>query len=95
MDRTTLTRILEHAEGISGSGHKFEVAEKHRVTFYIGEPGEAMTVADVAVCSLTEDSFLVLTTRDSSTTYYVEYSSVVAIANRPPTEEFGRRAGFA
>ena len=100
MNRTTLERILDHAEGISreNGGSKdaseFGIQEGHRVTFYLGRPGQAMEISDVSQCVLHED-FVEVSERESDNTSYIEYDAIHAVAAKPPKGEARRRAGFA
>lgn len=95
MTRQTLAKILEAAEGIAAAdGGRYEVADKHRVTFYIGRPGQAMAVSEVAACAL-EDDFVRVVTREHGTSLFVEYDAVHAVADRPPKDREERRAGFS
>ena len=90
-----LARILELAPGVTASKNRFEVAEHHRLTLYIGEPGQAMVVPEVAACVF-EDGFLRVETRDTGTHLFFEYAAVHGVSDRPPAASAGaRRAGFS
>lgn len=93
MDQTILRKILDSAQGVSLVAGAYEVSEKHRVTFYVGRPGQAMVIADVASCRL-EEGYTSIVSRESGTTIYVEYEAIHALSDRPPTAETSRRAGF-
>lgn len=103
MDRSTLEHILNAADGISTDGSTskdggtgYIVEETHRVTFYIGEGGQAtaaMAIAEVASCALYE-TYATITARAGATTY-VPAGSVLAISVKPPKGDDRRRAGFS
>lgn len=93
MDKAILRSILGQAQGVTADGSAYEVAEKHRLTFYIGRPGQAMVVSDVASCRL-EDHFVAIVSRESGATIYVEYETIHALSDRPPAPDLSRRAGF-
>lgn len=93
MDRTTLTRILEACEGVTGKDDTYEAGEHQRLTFYLGRPGDAMVVSDVVSC-VNGAHFVKLVVRDDGTALYVEHDSVAAVSVRPP-KGTGRRPGFA
>lgn len=94
MKRATLKSILDQAEGIDSVDGGYEVADKHRVTFYIGEPGDAMVVSDIVRVRLSDD-FVAVTSGDSGATTYCQDDSIQAISTRPPKPKQERRAGFA
>jgi len=90
-----LAKMLELAPGVTASKNRYEVAEAHRLTLYIGEPGQAMIVPEVAVCVL-EDHFLHIETRDTGTHLFFEYESVHGVSDRPPAGSTPpRRTGFS
>ena len=96
MERKTVARILELAPGVSAKNDDIDVEESHRLTLYIGEPGQAMSVTDVARVSL-DDDFIRIETRDTATVFFFGYDSVQGLSSRPPTSTTaqGRRAGFS
>ena len=70
MDRTTLGRILESADGVlTAKGDRYEVAEGHRISFYLGDVGEAMIVRDVATC-VNGEHFVTLVHREDSVSLF-------------------------
>ena len=93
MDKAILRSILGAAEGVTLEDGSYQVSEKHRVTFYVGQPGQAMVISDVASCSL-EDHFVTIVSRETGAAVYVEYESIHALSDRPPAVETSRRAGF-
>jgi hypothetical protein len=92
MDRDTLLRILTHAPGLTGNEPRFEVAEDHRVTFYIGRPGRAMEVTD-ARAVLVESDFVAFD-RGTEGAFYVAAADINGVASRPTEAKSERRAGF-
>lgn len=93
MDRTTLGRILESADGVlTAKGDRYEVAEGHRISFYLGDVGEAMIVRDVATC-VNGEHFVTLVHREDSVSLFVEHSLIRAVA-ATPSKSGGRRPGF-
>jgi len=94
MTRDVLTQVLSAAVGVDENGGSFEVGEGHHVTFYVGQPGQAMVVADIAGGKL-RDGFVELMTRETNTTTFLDYDAIHGVATRPPKEEETRRAGFA
>jgi hypothetical protein len=94
MKREVLSEILVAAKGVDTKSGSFEVGEGHHVTFYVGQPGQAMVIGDVAGGKLA-DGFVELMTRETKTTTYLDYEAIHGVAVRPPKEEEKRRAGFA
>jgi len=94
MTREVLDKILSSAKGVTATEGSFEAGADHHVNFYIGQPGQAMVVNEVAACRL-EEEYAVVTTREKRTTLYVEYAAIHAVSVRPPREEASRRAGFS
>jgi len=93
MTKDVLTKILTRAVEADPSDGRTDIAEEHHLTFYIGQPGRAMAVADVvAVCF--EEDFAELTTHETKTTVYVPYDSIHAVSTRPTKGGESRRAGF-
>ena len=52
MTRDLLAKILSDAPGVSSKKSAYNVAEDHRMAVYVGQPGQAMIVADVGQCTL-------------------------------------------
>jgi hypothetical protein len=93
MDRTTLARILGSAAGVTAAkDDRFDVAEGHKISFYLGELGESMVVRDVATV-INGESFVTLVHREDGVSLYVEHALVRAIA-ATPSKSAGRRPGF-
>ena len=86
--------MLEAAAGVERDGSKYTVAEDYSLSVYIGRPGQAMEISEVADLKL-EAAFCAATSREHSTVYFVEYSSLHGVCVRPPTGGGGRRAGFS
>lgn len=93
MDRETLVRILDHASGLSGKEPRFDVADNHRLRFYIGRPGRAMEVS--AVRSVTVERDFIAIECDDEDVVYVAFEDVHAVAVRSNEPKKGHRAGFA
>ena len=96
MNRSTLENILDRASGITRAknGSEFDVEEGHRVTFYLGRPGQAMELPDLQRAKL-HDDFVELTGNESETVTFVDYEAIHAVAAKPPKGDAKRRAGFA
>lgn len=97
MNRSTLENILDRASGVTRAeknGSEFGVEEGHRVTFYLGRPGQAMGISDVQRCRL-HDDYVELFSGETETVTFVEYEAIHALSAKPPKGEPGRRAGFA
>jgi hypothetical protein len=94
MNRSTLESILDRVGGVKKKGSEFEVEEGHRVTFYLGRPGQAMEISDLQRCVL-HDEYVELASGESETTTYAEYDAIHALAAKPPKGDARRRAGFA
>ncbi|MEM8607208.1 MAG: hypothetical protein AAGF92_08885 [Myxococcota bacterium] len=94
MERPTLQAMLDAANGIEREGDQYTVSEGHRVSLYVGEPGQGMEVAEVVSVKLT-DAFCELTSGEHRATYFVEYSSLHGLSVRAPSGGSGRRAGFS
>ena len=86
--------MLEAAAGVERDGSEYTVAEDYSLSVYIGRPGQAMEISEVAELKL-EAAFCAATSREHSTVYFVEYSSLHGVCVRPPTGGGGRRAGFS
>jgi hypothetical protein len=93
MERPTLEAMLDAAAGIERSGDRYAVAEGYSLSIYLGEPGQAMEVSEVAELAL-GPAFCEATSREHNAAYYVEYSSLHGLCVRPPSGGGGRRAGF-
>jgi hypothetical protein len=94
MERPTFEAMLEAAAGVARDGSEYTVAEGYSLSVYIGKPGQAMEVSEVAGLRL-GDLFCEATSREHSTVYFVEYSSLHGLCLRPPSGGGGRRAGFS
>ena len=86
--------MLEAAPGIERDGNEYSVDEGHSLSVYIGQPGQAMEVSEVAKLRL-DEAFCEATSREHQTVYLVEYSSLHGLCVRPPSGGGGRRAGFS
>jgi hypothetical protein len=85
--------MLEAAIGVERDGNAYTVADDYSLSVYIGKPGQAMELSHVARFRL-DAAFCEATSREHSTVYYVEYSSLHGLCVRPPSSGGGRRAGF-
>jgi antirestriction protein len=94
MERPTFEAMLEAATGVERDGSEYTVAEGYSLSVYIGKPGQSMEISEVADLKL-EAAFCAATSREHSTVYYVEYSSLRGLCVRPPSGGGGRRAGFS
>ncbi len=86
--------MLETAAGVVRTDDRYDVADGYSMSIYIGDPGQAMEVSEVAQLALSSAAFCEATSREHNATYYVEYSSVHGLCVRPPSGGGGRRAGF-
>ena len=86
--------MLEAADGVERNGDEYGVAEGYSLSVYIGEPGQAMEVSEIAKLKL-GGAFFEATSREHNSTYFVEYSSLHGLCVRPPSGGGGRRAGFS
>ncbi len=93
MDASTLAQILEAADGVTGGESRYEVAEDHRATFYLGRPGQAMEARDVLSIEI-GTGFVALTREEYEGTLYAPVESVAALYVRKAKTEEGRRTGF-
>jgi len=93
MDASTLARILEAADGVTGGESRYEVADDHRLTFYLGRPGQAMEAREVLTIELGE-GFVAITRGDDEGTLYAPIDTVAALHVRRAKTEEGRRTGF-
>ena len=94
MERPTFEAMLEAATGVERDGSEYTVAEGYSLSVYIGKPGQAMEISEVAGLRLGE-LFCEATSREHSTAYFVEYSSLHGVRVRPPSGAGGRKAGFS
>jgi hypothetical protein len=92
MDRDTLVRIFTDAPGLNGKEPRFEVAEDHKVTMYIGRLGRAMEVSDIQAVELGSD--YVTIDRGAEGAFYVASEDVHGVSVRPTKAKSERRAGF-
>ncbi|MEO0326690.1 MAG: hypothetical protein AAF447_27345 [Myxococcota bacterium] len=94
MEPSILTRILAAAPGVQDAGDaRFTVEDGHRLTFYLGQPGQAMVLGDLASVSLHE-GFVALEKREGGGTVFVALDHVHAVAARPPKGDGVQRTGF-
>jgi len=94
MDRDTLRAALAEIDGIEISGDRFEIAAKHGVTFYLGRPGSAMQVDQVARGTLAE-AFLLLERRPpKDDRVVVGWDAVQGLRVAPEDDRAERRPGF-
>ncbi|MCB9619527.1 MAG: hypothetical protein H6724_08775 [Sandaracinus sp.] len=93
MERSTLARILTQATGVKGDADTWEAEEGHRLTFYIGQAGQAMVVANVAKVRF-DEGFLQLTRVGRDGELFVAYEVVHGLGVVLPEDKAGRRAGF-
>ena len=93
MTRETLAKMLEATAGVAEEKGTWEVADEHRVTFYVGQPGQAMSLSDVKSLRL-HDGFLEVVMREHGTSVFVSDEDVAGFANRPLKTKEARRAGF-
>ncbi len=94
MERTTFEAMLEAAPGVERAGDEYAVDEGYSLSVYIGEPGQAMEVSEVARVRLS-DAFCEAASREHHSVYLLEYSSLHGLCVRPPSGGGGRRAGFS
>lgn len=93
MDRETLVRILGQASGVTGKEPRFEVAEGHRLTLYLGRPGRAMEVTDIRTVTLESD--FVAIEHAAEDTLYCATEDLHAVSVRSTQAKAERRAGFS
>lgn len=95
MERTTLAQVLHTADGIVDSGEDgYQVKDTHRVSFYLGQAGQAMEISDVERCML-EEGFVALHRREQKGVVYVDYGVVYGLATRAMKEGEARKTGFS
>ncbi len=95
MERITLAQILQTADGIADSGKDgYRVKDTHRVSFYLGQAGQAMEISDVERCVL-EESFVAIHRREQKGIVYVDYVVVYGLATRAMKEGEARKTGFS
>jgi hypothetical protein len=94
MERSTFEAMLKAAPGVERDGDEYSVEAGYGLSVYIGEPGQAMEVSEVAKVRL-DSAFCEATSREHQSIYYVEYSSLHGLCVRPPSGGGGRRAGFS
>lgn len=93
MDRETLVRILAQAPGVSGNEPRFDIAEDHRLTLYLGSPGRAMEVADIRSIAIEADFVCIDNGEDGFV--YCGTDDVHAVSVKPTRPKSNRRAGFS
>jgi hypothetical protein len=94
MTRDVLLKVLGRVDGVKLDGQRFRVKDDHHLHFYLGRPGQAMIIRDIAQGTL-DDEFVELVTRESENRFFVEYTALHAVATLPPKKDDHRRAGFA
>ncbi|MBT8452622.1 MAG: hypothetical protein KJO40_11695, partial [Deltaproteobacteria bacterium] len=70
MERPTFEAMLEAAPGVACDGDALTVADGYRMSVYIGDPGQAMEVSEVAELRL-RAAFCEVTSREHQTVYFV------------------------
>lgn len=93
MDASTLAQILQAADGVTGGESRYEVADDHRATFYLGRPGQAMEAREVQSIELGE-GFVAFTRREEEGILYTPVEAVAAMHIRKAKNDEGRRTGF-
>jgi hypothetical protein len=93
MERSTLARILTQATGVKGDAETWETEEGHRLTFYIGQAGQAMVVGNVAKVRF-DEGFVQLSRPGRDGDLFITYELVHGLSVVLPEEKSGRRAGF-
>ena len=88
-----LESMLEEATGVQRSEDSYLVGDGFRLSLYVGQPGQAMEVAEVSALRM-RDSYCEVSSNETNTVFYLEYSSLHGIAIRSPNSVGGRRAGF-
>jgi len=63
MERPTFEAMLESAIGVERDGSEYTVAEGYSLSVYIGKPGQAMEVSEVARLRL-DEAFCEATSRE-------------------------------
>lgn len=86
--------MLEAATGVERDGDAYTVADDYGLSVYVGKPGQAMELSELVRLRL-DAAFCEITSREHSTVYYVEYSSLHGLCVRPPSGGGGRRTGFS
>lgn len=86
--------MLEAATGVDTNDDAYSVQDGYSLSFYIGEPGQAMEVSEVSEIRL-HDTFCEAASREHHSVYFVEYSSLHGVCIRPPSGGGGRRTGFS
>jgi hypothetical protein len=87
MQRETLQTILRRAPGMQEDGERFRVREDHEVTFYLGQPGRAVSIEHV-LSVLLADTHLEIEARDRGT-FYAAYEVVHALLENRRKERKG------
>ncbi len=93
MDRSTLARILEEADGITGKESVFEASSGHQLSFYLGQPGQALVLTEILKVHL-HQGYVQLDRKPTEGSVFLDYEAVHGLALRPPDEVRGRRPGF-
>jgi len=94
MDRDSLRAALTEVEGIEVSGDRFQVADGHDVTFYLGQDGAAMQVDHVARGRLADGYVLVERRPPKDDRIVVGWDGVQGFRVSPGVDRAERRAGF-
>jgi len=94
MDRQTLLSILQDAPGVTVDGDAVSADAERGLNLYVGQPGQAMVIRDVADMKLADD-YVSASTRDGKATFYVACDEIHALSTVPPKDKSERRAGFA
>lgn len=92
MNRSVLETILARIPDLETKGSRYQAASGHLLTFYLGQPGQAMVIREVAVCTL-EEGFLELETAEKGGTFFVAYDALHAVSHKPGAKE-PRKTGF-
>jgi hypothetical protein len=87
MQRETLQTILRRAPGMQEDGERFRVREDHEVTFYLGQPGRAVSI-DHVLSVLLADTHIEIEARDRGR-FYATYEVVHALLENRRKERKG------
>lgn len=92
MSKDVLSQMLSRAAGLQRDGSVFVTKAGHQITLYIGDPGRAMSVADVEKIEI-RDTHVEISAKSRGTIYCPSDASfILADSSEGPGRT--KRAGF-
>ncbi|MFK7998078.1 MAG: hypothetical protein AB8H86_00725 [Polyangiales bacterium] len=91
--KNALARLVSK-NALALQGDEYGSVEGHRLSFYLGRPGQAMVLGPIESVELADDLVILTRTSDSST-LLIAYDAVHGVASTPVEAKSERRTGFS